>query len=163
VIHARICKLSKDSKSRWSKTPTQIQFVRQQTGTSCGIASLSMLTGLSIGALRKVLASRLIDFEDDCTDSSDLRAALAQIGIRLGRMVRTKDWSKVSRTGGRALAAVRFRRLKGGYERWHWVVVDGAEDPPVVWDPYRRDGRRHDLHNLPLAWYHPVQYAVKSR
>lgn len=153
-----VARMNRAAKTGTSKDLPPLQFVRQRTGTSCGLACLAMLTNLRIGTLRALLAARLADFEDDCTDVGDMRTALSCVGIRLGRMIRTRNWAVISRRGGRALAAVRFRRLKGGYERWHWVVVDGAENPTVAWDPQHRDGRRRDLHKLPLAWYHPVKY-----
>ena len=134
----------------------RIRHVHQRTVSSCGLACIAMLMGRPVGRVRRVLKSRLAEYDGDCTDVADLRFALRRLGARLGRKVRSSSWKRLAQRHTRALAAVSYREHKDGTARWHWVVFDGTWLEPAVWDPRRRKGPRTDLGALPLAWYHPV-------
>src|SRR5205823_11838385 len=140
--------------------PPPLRHVKQATASSCGLACVAMLAAVPLSRVRAILASRLRGYPDDTTNTADIRFALARLGIRMGRAIRTHNWRRLARLHSRALAAVRFKRHRSGHESWHWVIFDGEGSEATVWDPFRNKNRarRTDLGSIPLAWYHPVSY-----
>lgn len=118
----------------------KIRLVRQRTGTSCGLACVAMLARKPPSEVSRILKARLKEYSSEHTDIPDIRFALREFGLRLGRRVSTRHWRKTAALRVWGLAAVRHKRLRGGYERWHWVVVEIRAGQPVVWDPLRNHG-----------------------
>ena len=139
-----------------AKSPA-IRLVRQRTGTSCGLACIAMLARSKASEVTRILKRRLNDYSSEHTDISDIRFALRQLGLELGRKVASRNWRTATRLQTLGLAAVRHKRLRHGYERWHWVVVEIRKGQPVVWDPARKTGPHVEFDKVPLAWYHHVR------
>lgn len=88
------------------------------------------------------------------TYPGDLRLALRNSGIRLGRQVSCASWDALKARAVKALAAIRYQVMRNGAERWHWVVFDGTGKLPRILDPER--GARNDFGRMHIKWYHLV-------
>jgi ABC-type bacteriocin/lantibiotic exporter with double-glycine peptidase domain len=129
--------------------------VVQQTGTSCGVACVAMLAHLSY---RDAFAAGVALWDQEYwdtshrTDAAELRAMLAALGWRLGRMVKCRTWSKIP-TG--ALVAV---QRKAKTNDWHWVVSGEDAKGPFFFDPRKnvKAIRRREFAKAPPSWYHSV-------
>ena len=129
--------------------------VVQQTGTSCGVACVAMLARLSH---REAFAAALATWELESwdkphgTDSAELREILAELGWRLGRMVKCRTWRKIPPG---ALVAV---QRKAKTDEWHWVVSGEDAKGKFFFDPRKnvKAIRRREFDKVPPSWYHHV-------
>jgi hypothetical protein len=128
-----------------------LEFVAQGTRDECGVACVAMLAGVSLARSR-----RAFSFLDEIgkTYSSDVRQALREFNLRLGRGVACNDWSMIRRNARRALVAVNRKRVGRSFT-WHWVVYDASRLIQPILDPaFLRVGF------IPLRpfFYHHVHY-----
>jgi ABC-type bacteriocin/lantibiotic exporter with double-glycine peptidase domain len=136
--------------------------VKQKHENDCGIACIAMIAGVSY---REALKAAYQDYLSDDWNRKDfrlgqkeIRAALDNFGLKLGRKVRTTDWNKVP---DRALAAIRY---EPEINEWHWVVHIRDSADRFVLDPRKtiRKERRTDFQVMTLAWYHHVHTLSSS-
>jgi hypothetical protein len=111
-----------------------------------------MLTGKSLTEARSEI--QLTNDGDYRTYPSDLRRALANSSIRLGRKVDCSSWDSILNRSVQALVAVRHTVTPNGLDRWHWLLFDGTCSSPRLLDPER--GIRTDFGRIRLKWYHLV-------
>ncbi len=134
-----------------------LPMVRQRGDTSCGVACAAMLAREeSLVKIRQRI--HFGNDHDDRTYPKDLRSTLKTFKRRLGRAVKTQDWSLLIGRRVHALAAIRYRKSGEKPGRWHWVVFDGYRARPAVLDPEK--GLRRDFGRMRLHWYHLISHVA---
>ncbi len=126
-----------------------LRFVPQRKSTECGVACVAMLASVSLSAARKAVGC------SSYTDIDEIRTALNDYGICLGRKVKARTWNRLldRKAEVTALVATGYRRAK---EKWHWVLCVGNSNSYEILNPRTR--RRSSYGRLRIAWYHLVEW-----
>lgn len=118
-----------------------------------------MLGRISLPAARKSVS--LPNKRNQRTTKFEIQAALSPLGVTIGRMVTSADWSKLEASANIFLAAVNLRTNKQGQQIWHWLVYDNTGPKPRILDP-KKLVERFSLGNTKLAWFHHVSHRVQT-
>lgn len=144
------------SRGAESHFATPMNHVRQIAGTECGAACLAMLARVTLQEARAVLYGDPLPRHLGTT-SDDVRAALANFGLVLGRFVPSAAWGVLERRDVPALVSVGYRSgTVNGVPRIrrHWVVFDPCRPATPVLDPLSKVGPRAPGRSQMLGYHH---------
>ena len=128
--------------------------VVQLERTGCGIASVSVLAGLSYPEVKSI-ANALGIFAHDASlwsETAHVRTLLNHFGVQTGsREIPFRSWESLPDI---ALLAIKWH-LENGRPYWHWVVFVRENGQPCVLDSKKslRTNRRTDFGRMKPKWY----------
>ena len=133
--------------------------IRQEEQTGCGIASVSNLLGLSYQEV-KAQANQLGIFADDTklfSDTGYVRTLLAQYKIKTD--MKETPFTRWEALPDIALLAIKYYE-EAGKGFWHWVVFKRLDGQDYVLDTSQSltSHLRQDFENMHPKWFIPVSH-----
>lgn len=139
--------------NRLSWANMSMRPVRQQHGTSCGIACVAMITGRSYSRVMKE-ARKIFDWPAQqrsfYTTSAQLRELLLFFKTESKRGRVARNWSSLP---ARAIVGINHHEESNS---WHWVVYRRDADQESVLDPRSKHIYRCDFGRMRLKSCIPI-------
>ena len=140
-------------------TPTKL--VRQTYTTECGAACVAMLAGVGIRKARSLLGMNSTQ-RARRTSPEDIRRALAEADLVLGRETWTSNWHNVAKQTQPVLVALNYRPkdLTNGRDCyvWHWAVYDPRRKTRPLLDPQSKSSPRDPGRSVLSSYFKVLQH-----